>query len=161
MPRKLMYEREEFQRIHRILGNYLALCCWVNGVDAVVLDRDELYRFFGTALNDTRRVEWLAEDLRTWFPHVKKLIFRADAPASLYLSRVSMNDDLFKERMSDSRRVREAKERGLKISLYEDIHLIQREGFSFPTAPQIVRNMLAISMGDIGIHEQLVLQGKQ
>jgi hypothetical protein len=162
MPRMLLYERDEFRRIHRVLGNYLALCCWVAGVDAVVLNRDEIERIFGTAfLNEPRRLDWLTEDVGAWFPHIKKLIYRAEAPASLYLSRVSMNDAIFEEQMLDSQRVGKASEGGLKASLYQDIHLCRREGFSFPTAQEITRNMLAIATGDIGIHEQLVLQGKQ
>ena len=99
--------RELFRRRHRIVGLHLVLEAWKRNLDCIVLDRRDLESFFGLERFKGRRVSWLEEDFKPWFPYQRVYYFsgRANSIASLYLSRVPISEHLPEGVMSDAERI--------------------------------------------------------
>lgn len=153
MPRRLVYERDQFRRVNRLLGHYLATCCWIGRADGLVLTRDELARFFGTGLHDERRVTWFCEDIEIWFPYHQELFYRASTVASLYLARMPFSE--FPDgKMLDVQRIEILRELGYQIALYSDIAIV-RSQVRHGTIEGIASKMLLVTTGDIDVTEEI------
>src|SRR6266851_4509070 len=99
--------REFCRRQHRVIGHFLALQAWTRGVDCIVLQREHLESFLGLERFKRARQEWLMTDLLPWFPHQVK-IHRHGTPsslASLFLSRVSLDEHFPRGSMGTAKRV--------------------------------------------------------
>ena len=99
--------RESQARLHRILGAYLSLEAWKNGVDCVVLERKTLLSFLSLERMKNKRIDWLKSDLETLFPYASTTYYsKTKAYASLYISRKKMprNNAIWKP-MSTKERV--------------------------------------------------------
>jgi len=80
--------RESQARLHRILGAYLSLEAWKNGVDCVVLERKTLLSFLNLERMKNKRIDWLKSDLETLFPYARNTYYsKTKAYATLYISR--------------------------------------------------------------------------
>jgi hypothetical protein len=64
-----------------------ALQCWMRGLDGIVFQRHHVERLVGLERFRGTRVEWLKDDLREFFPHLKTLVYKNDSFASIFASR--------------------------------------------------------------------------
>jgi hypothetical protein len=66
-----MPARDQFlaERQHKVLGLYLAICCWINKLDAIVLERSDFLKFLGLERVKRARVNNFQSDIKKWFPH--------------------------------------------------------------------------------------------
>jgi hypothetical protein len=111
--------REFASRKHRTLGAFLAMHAWTNNLNCVVLEREELVRFWGLRKSvKDRRLDWLESDVQQFFPFAR--VPRYDAPsipfASIYLARRSIPANFTSEKMDDLNRARLLTENGLSTS---------------------------------------------
>ncbi len=110
--------REACGRSHRILGAYLTLWAWRKGADCVALDRDHLLPYLGVGKMRGKRLRWLAEDIREFFPYHQALqISGRTVHGGLYLSRAPFPDHAFEAGMSDEKRAKQLSSRGLRTSV--------------------------------------------
>jgi hypothetical protein len=115
--------REFCRRQHRSLAAFLALKCWTEGADFVVITRDFLQSYLDLERFKSQRKDWLKADFEHLFPHQKDLIFRGTQGkfASIYFFRAPFDDDLFEGTMSDEERIASAKKKhGIKGYLVDN-----------------------------------------
>jgi hypothetical protein len=63
--------REACLRHHRTLAHYFAVLAWKHGADCVVIGRNALQSLFNLQVFKAKRLEWIEEDVRPWFPHIE------------------------------------------------------------------------------------------
>lgn len=81
-------------RLHRVLGNYLAIIAWKSGNDCIVLERSTLLKFLDLSKMKNARIDWLKEDLKPLFPECHTTNSTPSGVyATLYLSRVKIPAD--------------------------------------------------------------------
>jgi hypothetical protein len=80
--------RETQARLHRVLGNYLAIVAWKAGIDCIILERKTLLSFLDLSKMKNVRIDWLKEDLKPLFPECHTTNTSSSGVyATLYLSR--------------------------------------------------------------------------
>ena len=110
--------REAQRRRHRTLGLYLALEAWKRGFDCVALRRSQLLPFLGLKRMWNQRVDWLAEDVHSYFPfHWRTVTQPGNVYATIYLSRRKLPLETTDGRMSDDARVTLMSKKGLSSGL--------------------------------------------
>ncbi|HHQ4788055.1 hypothetical protein ACSZND_15835 [Aeromonas hydrophila] len=113
--------RETQARLHRILGAYLSLLAWKEGVDCVVIERDSLLKFLELERMRNARIDWLKEDLKYLFKYAHTTNYTKNGNyATLYLSRVLIpNNDGIWNSMDTESRIKKLTEKGIKTKLIE------------------------------------------
>lgn len=110
--------RDAYRRQHRLLGCYLALDAWMRCIDCVVLSRDQLLPFLGLKHMQNKRITWLKNDVRDFFPHhFVTVTSSAGAYATLYLARLPIPEHDHRKKMSDVDRASLFTSTGLKSAL--------------------------------------------
>ena len=108
-----MAYRDATRRGHKLLGCYLALCAWTQGLDCVVLRREDYLGFFLLGRMEDTRVQWLEEDLKETFPYVRALYDdKTEVFSVLYLSRREFPTDSWKPIRTEER-IEMFRDRGL------------------------------------------------
>ncbi|WP_368165533.1 hypothetical protein [Aeromonas sp. R6-2] len=83
--------RETQARLHRVLGAYLSLLAWKEGVDCVVIERESLLSFLELERMRNARIDWLKEDLKYLFKYAHTTNYTKNGNyATLYLSRITI-----------------------------------------------------------------------
>jgi len=130
--------RETQLRLHRVLGAYLAMKSWKNGIDCVILERDTLLSFLEIERMRNARIDWLKEDLKYLFkyPHMTNTT-STKTYATLYLSRVKIpsNSGVWKS-MTSEERIIKMQEIGIKAQVLE-----------LPSEKKLLTKMALISNG--------------
>ncbi len=87
-PNEAYYEF--YRRQHRVLGAYLALHCWHNGYDAVIVSRGTLAHIHELTRFSEAHLSWLQRDIRPYFPESTKLYYAEGTKkfAAVALSRI-------------------------------------------------------------------------
>ena len=100
--------REACQRQHRVLGHFLAIQAWLQGLDCVVLERQFLEEYLDLERFKSERVKWLIEDLGPWFPHCYQFDKSNSASSlhSLYMSRITIGSWMPAGSMATSTRIK-------------------------------------------------------
>jgi len=99
--------RESCQRQHRVLGHFLAIQAWLQGLDCIVLERAELEEYLGLERFKSERIKWLIEDLKPWFPYSSEF-YKTKSPSSLhslFVSRVMFGNWFPVEPMTTFKRI--------------------------------------------------------
>src|SRR5436309_10063720 len=89
----------------RVLGDFLAVHCWCRGHDGIVVGRDFLRLFLSIWKFKEARLDWLRADLKPWFAHQVLYVYSGSTPASIFFSRVPIEEFLPSGRMSNERRI--------------------------------------------------------
>ncbi|CAK1745708.1 hypothetical protein [Vibrio crassostreae] len=113
--------REAQMRLHRVLGAYLAMKSWKNGLDCIILERDTLLDFLQIERMRNTRIDWLKEDLKYLFKYAHTTnSTKTRTYATLYLSRVKINpkSGVWKS-MTTEERIVKMKELGIKADVIE------------------------------------------
>lgn len=98
--------REAHRRQHKLLGAYLALWAWKHGVDAIVVQREQLLPFLGLERMQDKRVDWLKQDIRSFFPDAWTTVdSKRNVYSTLYLSRRPFPHSVKTGSMSDQKRL--------------------------------------------------------
>src|SRR5712691_8031753 len=93
--------RELCRKQHRVLGHFLAVVSWTNGLDCIAVDRVFLEKLFGIWQLREVRVDWFKEDIAAWFPHSELYYYRQGKIASVFASRLPISEYLPAGKMSD------------------------------------------------------------
>jgi len=105
------------QRQHRVLGLHLAIQCWINGLDAVALERKHFCSYLSLERVKRVRVAQFREDIEPWFPYSKAFFTKPDSFRSIVLSRRDLASTLPTGTMSTLERVKRANTAGFAIQL--------------------------------------------
>jgi hypothetical protein len=127
--------REAHRRTHKLLGVYLALTAWKQGVDCVVLEREQLLPFLDLDLMQDKRIDWVKEDVKYLFPHACTTVDSKNVYATLYLSRLPFPREM-QTGMNDSKRVETFTAGGLKAAIIK-----------IPKEPEIIRILGSVTHG--------------
>ncbi len=120
--------REDARRQHRPFGVYAVLHCWLKGLDGVIFKKDQLLRVLGfSKVIRRRRVEWLKEDLREFFPHQQDIWWadKADRDGqlnsfcSLWVSRRAFPQEIWSGSLADEARLVKIGSDGPRIAVFE------------------------------------------
>jgi hypothetical protein len=112
--------REFTKRTHRTMATYLAIVAWTRDLDCVVIDREEIVRFWGLSKRvEKQRLEWLKSDIQHFFPYVEALNFTSGTKkfGSLYFARRQFPKKSFDAAMADKKRALSLTEKGFHTEL--------------------------------------------
>ena len=130
---------------HRIIGNYLALHAWVNGLDCIVLVRSDLEAFLGLQRFKSTRVKWLQEDLKPWFryqcPYYKT--HAMSSIHSLFLARIPIEKHLPKGSMTTEERIRRLDADAPRTERFSTRH----DGSQVPSHAKIISKLSVFAAG--------------
>ena len=114
-PNEAYYEF--YRRQHRILGAYLALHCWHNGYDAVIVNRQTLAHIHELTRFSEKHLSWLQRDIEPYFPESTKLYYTSGTKkfAAVALSRFSFPSTFGKEPMKDEDRAKRWRKKGFRV----------------------------------------------
>lgn len=99
--------RDYITRRHRTMALYLAMMAWAKGLDCVVVNRNEIVRFWGlTRRVEDQRLDWLKEDVTQFFPYIMPLYSAKGSEkfASVFLSRRPFPPEAFYGSITDEKR---------------------------------------------------------
>jgi hypothetical protein len=105
------------QRQHRVLGLHLATQCWINGLDAIAVERTQFCSYLSLQRVKRARVNAFHENLKPWFTFSYPY-FATKAPDSFHsviLSRKDANAAIPDGPMTTAARVAAIKKAGLAI----------------------------------------------
>lgn len=129
--------REMIRRQNRLLGTYLALWAWKQGVDCVVIPRTQLLPYLGLDRMRDDRIDWLKQDLKDMFRHTWSTIdSKSNIYATLYLSRKRIPQAVTMGSMTDEDRVARLKASGVRASIV-----------SIPNERKIIRTLSLLLYG--------------
>src|ERR1019366_43135 len=129
--------REAHRRTHKLLGAYLALLAWKQGVDCVVLQREGLLSFLGLDRMQDKRVDWVKEDVKYLFPHAWNTVdSKTNVYATLFLSRLPFTKNMQQGTLGDKKRVEVFESGGLKSAIV-----------SIPKEGEIIRVLAQVTHG--------------
>src|SRR4051812_37210951 len=112
-----------YSRQHRVLGAYLALHCWHNGYDAVIVDRSTLAHIHELTKFTETHLSWLQRDIRPYFPESTKLYASAGAKqfAAVALSRVAIPQGFGTKSLQDKDRAKQWRTRGFRVAALSEL----------------------------------------
>jgi hypothetical protein len=95
------------QRQHRLLAMHLAVCCWLNQKDAVILERATFARYLGLERIKKARVYQFNADVNSWFPFTVNFFLsnRDDSLSSIILSRTEIPQSVIEGSKSTNERL--------------------------------------------------------
>lgn len=129
--------RESQRRSHKLLGVYLSLWAWKNGVDAVIVTREQLLPFLGLERMKDKRVDWLKEDVKPYFKAAWVTVSaNNNVYSTLYLTRGPFPAEVKIGIMSDQKRVEAFAKAGIRAAIVK-----------VPKEAEIVRLLAAITHG--------------
>jgi hypothetical protein len=95
------------------MAAYLSMIAWTRNLDCVVLQRDEIVRFWGDVKRvEQQRIDWLKCDVKKYFPHFQHLSEGSDKFASVYLSRLKFPQLAFDDAIHDAERSQTMTDKG-------------------------------------------------
>ena len=110
--------REHVRRTHQTMAAYLSMIAWTRNLDCVVLERDEIVRFWGDVRRvEQQRIDWLQSDVNQYFPYFEKLSYESNKFASVYLSRRRFPTEAFSDAMSDTTRSQNLTDNGCRTAV--------------------------------------------
>lgn len=113
--------REGARRQHRTLSLFAVVQCWIRALDGIAFQRKHLERVLGLTRFKRTRVDWLAEDLREFFPHqsIYWLTKRPDSLNGLIVSRIPVQRHIPTGSMKLQKRVEGIDSSGPRIGMFE------------------------------------------
>lgn len=113
--------REGARRQHRSVSLFAVIQCWLAGLDGVAFERRSLERLLGLERFKAKRVEWLEEDLKEFFPHQSTFWMGSNSSSfhSLFVSRKPLDGYLSDENMTTTERIANIPTKGPKIALFK------------------------------------------
>lgn len=114
---------EHFKRQHRVLGAFLALHCWHNGYDALLVDRETLSRFFELKKFTEEHLSWLREDIEPFFRHFHSLYFETPPSkfGSVVLSRVPIPTGFVEQTLTDEKRAAQWRKQSFRVAALSEL----------------------------------------
>ena len=111
------------QRQHRVLSLHLATQCWINGLDAIVVERKQFCSYLSLQRVKRARVDAFREDLKPWFAFSYPCYDTADADSfhSIILSRKDATSAIPKGSMITAVLIARIKKAGLAIMSIGDL----------------------------------------
>jgi hypothetical protein len=111
------------QRQHRVLGLHLATQCWINGLDAITVERKQFCSYLSLQRVKRARVDAFREDLKPWFAFSYPYFATkaTDSLHSIILSRKDATAAIPKGPMTTAARVAGIKKAGLAIMSVSDL----------------------------------------
>jgi hypothetical protein len=134
--------REACRRRHRIVANWLVLYTWKLRADCIVLDRDDLGALLSVLHIKESRKEWLVNDVESWFPYHETIWTSSNVLASIFLSRVPL-DDLALGTMSDQERIERT---GQKLRIIK-LRSSGTRQWRLPTEEEMASQMMMVASG--------------
>ncbi|MDQ3081484.1 MAG: hypothetical protein M3R07_04640 [Gemmatimonadota bacterium] len=129
--------REAHRRQHKLLGTYLALWSWKHGVDAVIVQREQLLSYLELERMQDKRVDWLKDDIKSLFPDAWTTVdSKSNVYSTLYLSRRAFPHAVKTGSMSDQKRLDAFGKAGMKAAVVK-----------VPKEAEIVRILAGITHG--------------
>ena len=124
--------REACRRQIKLLGIYLALLAWKHGKDCVGLPREELRPFLDLDERTSKKqIDRFTEDVKYLFPHAWITeVAKTKKYETLYLSRLTITEEMKNGVMDDPERVEVMAKGGLKAAIVK-----------FPPESEIVRDL--------------------
>lgn len=112
--------RQGCEDLHRRLAAELKDYCWMEPVDCVVVERNQLEARFGISRIKKCRLTWFREDVSPWFPHFIHTIESGggDKVNSCYLSRLPFPTGTMTGVLSNQSRALRLCEAGLKTTVW-------------------------------------------
>ncbi len=113
---------EFYRRQHRVLGAYLALHCWHNGYDAVIVARETLAHIHELSKFTEKHLSWLQRDIRPYFPESTKLYYTASKLfGAVVLSRVEIPEGFGTGSMQDESRAKHWRAKGYRVAALSEL----------------------------------------
>lgn len=111
-----------YLRQHRVLGAFLALHCWHNGYDAVIVDRSTLAHIHELTHFTEKHLSWLQRDIRPYFPESTKLYYSGSKKfAAVVLSRVELPQGFGEQRLLDEERAKQWRTKGFRVAALSEL----------------------------------------
>jgi hypothetical protein len=111
-----------YLRQHRVLGAYLALHCWHNGYDAVIVDRSTLAHMHELTHFTEKHLSWLQRDIRPYFSESTKLYYSGSTKfAAVVLSRVELPQGFTTQRLQDEARAKQWRAKGFRVAALSEL----------------------------------------
>lgn len=111
-----------YLRQHRVLGAYLALHCWHNGYDAVIVDRSTLAHMHELTHFTEKHLSWLQRDIRPYFPESTKLYYSGSKKfAAVALARVEFPTGFGAQRLHDEARAKQWRVKGFRVAALSEL----------------------------------------
>lgn len=130
--------RAYYVRQHRVLGAYLALHCWHNGYDAVIVDRATLAHMHELTNFTETHLSWLQRDVRPYFAESTKLYATAGDKrfAAVALSRIPIPEGFGSRPLRDKERSEQWRAKGFRVAALSELPtcnqlFTEREAASF------------------------------
>jgi hypothetical protein len=119
--------REGARRQHRSAAMFAVIQSWLRGLDGLVFNRTHLERLIGLERFKKRRVEWLQEDLRDFFPYQisswaankKDTEGELNSFSSLWAARKPIEPFIPKEDMTLEARLSQMPDDGPKLAMFK------------------------------------------
>lgn len=120
-PNEAYYEF--YRRQHRVLGAYLALHCWHNGYDAVIVSRETLAHIHKLTRFSEEHLSWLQRDIRPYFPESTKLYYTGGTKkfAAVVLSRVPLPAGFGVPSMQDRDRAKHWRKKRFRVAALSEL----------------------------------------
>ncbi|MBI5387069.1 MAG: hypothetical protein HZA90_20555 [Verrucomicrobia bacterium] len=114
---------EHFKRQHRVFGAFLALHCWHNGYDALLIDRETLSRFFELKKFTEEHLSWLRKDIEPFFRHSHSLYFKIPPSkfGSVVLSRVPIPTGFVEQTLTDEKRTAQWRKQNFRVAVLSEL----------------------------------------
>lgn len=129
--------RESQRRTHKLLGVYLSLLAWKQGIDCVVLEREQLLPFLDLLAMQNKRIDRVKKDVEYLFPHAFSTEnSKTSVYATLYLSRLPFTPEMKTGEMTDAKRVEAFALGGIKSAIVQ-----------IPNEQEIIRVLALVTHG--------------
>ena len=121
IPENAYYEF--YRRQHRVLGAYLALHCWHNGFDAVIVSRETLAHMHELKKFTSVHLTWLERDVRPYFPVTTKLYYteQRNKFAAVVLSRIPLPKHFGTASLKDEDRAQFWRRRKFRVAALSEL----------------------------------------
>ena len=112
-----------YLRQHRVLGAYLALHCWHNGYDAVIVDRSTLAHIHELTKFTETHLSWLERDIRPYFAESTKLYAPVGNKefAAVALSRVGIPPGFGTRFLHNEERAKQWRAKGFRVAALSEL----------------------------------------
>jgi hypothetical protein len=85
------HQREDARRKHRMVAILIVFQCWIRLLDSIYISKVKLLRLLGLQVFKEKRLKWVEEDLKEFFPFVNLDDY------GIKLSRVNIDDNNLKD----------------------------------------------------------------
>ena len=114
---------EHYKRQHRVLGAYLALHCWHNSYDAVLVSRETLAHFHEMKKFTDEHLSWLQADIQPYFPHTSTTTYTKTPSkfAGVALSRVPIPAGFGSQSLTDEQRAAQWRKKDFRVAALSEL----------------------------------------